>query len=246
MIYMTENILITGISRGIGKAICELLVKEGYFVYGTYNTGEKEATKLKEQLKNIDIFKVDFLDREQTTNFIEKLKDIKFKSIINNAGAFEPEDFNNFNIKLWDKVLEVNLNTPLLISMKLQDNIIDNGSIVNISSTDGLIGSFASISYSASKAALINLTKSLANNLGKRKITVNSIAPGWIDTAMATDESYEATKLTPLGRNGKPEEVANLVSFLISDKASFINGETIVIDGGYTCVDYIMKKEAEK
>ena len=123
---------------------------------------------------------------------------------------------------------------------------MQNGSIVNIASTDGLTGSYSSMSYSASKAALINLTKSLAINYGKYQVRVNSISPGWINTGMSTESSYEATKLAPLGRNGKPQEIADLVSYLISPKASFITGSNIVIDGGYSCVDYIMKKEADE
>lgn len=241
---MNKTVLITGISRGIGKAICEKLVSEGFKVYGTYNTGEKEAKELKEELKNIEIFQVDFKHRKQTLELIKKLKDVRFDAIINNAGMFEVEDFDNYDFEVWDGTLEVNLNTILVITMRLKDNIKKGGAVVNIASTDGMIGSFASMAYGASKAALINLTKSLANNFGMRGIRVNAVAPGWIDTGMSTEESMEAVSLTPLGRNGKPEEVADLVSFLISDKSSFINGATITIDGGYTNVDYIMRKEA--
>ncbi len=157
---------------------------------------------------------------------------------------FYGEDFSNLDLKVWDAVLEVNLNTPLIISTKLQSAIEEGGSIVNISSTDGFKGSFGSMAYSASKAALCNLTKSLANNFAKKKIRVNSICPGWINTGMATNPSYKATFLTPLERNGKPNEIANIVSFLISEKASFITGANIFADGGYTNVDCIMKEEA--
>ncbi|MBN2016263.1 SDR family oxidoreductase [Candidatus Dojkabacteria bacterium] len=242
---MQKTALVTGISRGIGKAICEKLVKKGYFVHGTYNTGKKEAEEVKKKLKNVEIYQVDFADREQTLGLVKKLGRQKFDAIVNNAGMYEPEEFEEYDVKIWDKTMEVNLNAPLLICLKLCKNVKEGGSIVNIASTDGLIGSFASMAYSASKAALINITKSLANNLGKRNVRVNAIAPGWINTGMSTEESFEATKITPLSRNGKPEEIANLVSFLLSKDASFITGSTIVADGGYTCVDYIMKKEAE-
>ncbi|MGA2385605.1 MAG: SDR family oxidoreductase [Candidatus Bathyarchaeia archaeon] len=241
-----KTALVTGMSRGIGKAICEKLVKEGYFVYGTYNTGEQEAKMVKETLKTVEIFQADFKDRKQTLAVIEKLGKIKFDAIINNAGTFEGELFDEFDFKIWDDIIAVNLTTPLLFSVKLQKNIKNGGSIVIIASTDGLQGSFASISYSASKAGLINITKSLANNLGSRNIRVNAIAPGWINTKMATESSYKAAQITPLGRNGKPEEVADLAHYLITNSASFITGATVIIDGGYTCVDTIMKMEAEE
>lgn len=238
--------LITGMSRGIGKAICEKLVHEGYFVYGTYNTGEKEAKTIKETLKSVEIFQADFRDRKQTLALINKLNKIQFDAIVNNAGMFEGEIFENFDFKIWDDIIAVNLTAPLLFSVKLQKNIKENGCIVNVASTDGFQGSFASMSYSASKAALMNITKTLANNFGDKNIRVNAVAPGWISTKMATESSLQATKIAPLGRNGKPEEVADLVYYLISDKASFISGATIIIDGGYTCVDTIMKMEADE
>ena len=241
----TKNALVTGVSRGIGRAICERLVTEGFYVYGTYNTGKKEAYELKSKVKKLELFKVDFRSRNQTLAFINKLKDVTFDAIVNNAGMFELERFKKYDLNIWDNTLEVNLNTILLTCTQLQNNIKKGGAIVNISSTDAFIGSFASMAYGASKAALINLTKSLANNFGKKSVRVNAIAPGWIDTGMATQESFEAAAITPLGRNGKPQEVAEVVNFLISKNASFINGATIVVDGGYTCVDYIMKKEAK-
>lgn len=238
--------LVTGMSRGIGKAITEKLVNEGYFVYGTYNTGKKEAQQIKEKLKQVKIFQVELRDRKQILAVINKLNKIQFDAIVNNAGMFEGEIFEKFDFKIWDDTIAVNLNAPLIFSVKLQKNIKKNGCIVNIASTDGYQGSFASMSYSASKAALMNITKTLANNFGERNIRVNAVAPGWISTKMATESSLQATKIAPLGRNGKPEEVADLVYYLISDKASFITGATIIIDGGYTCVDTIMKMEAEE
>jgi NAD(P)-dependent dehydrogenase (short-subunit alcohol dehydrogenase family) len=156
------------------------------------------------------------------------------------------ENFKKFDYKIWTKTLNINLNAILLTSVRLINQMEEGGSIVNIASTDGMTGSYSSMSYSASKAALINLTQSLALNYGKYKVRVNSISPGWINTEMATESSLEAADLAPLGRNGKPSEIANVVSFLISSKASFITGSNIIVDGGYGCVDYIMRKETQE
>jgi 3-oxoacyl-[acyl-carrier protein] reductase len=239
-----KTALVTGMSKGIGKAICERLVEEGYFVHGTYNSDEAGARAVKQASENIAIYQVDFSVRVQTLDFIKKMSSIQFDAIVNNAGTFFEEDFENFSMEGWDAVLEVNLTTPLLICTSLQNNIKAGGAIVNISSTDGYTGSFGSMAYSASKAGLSNLTKSLANNCATKNIRVNAICPGWINTGMSTEASYKATHLTPLGRNGKPMEIANVVNFLLSEQASFVTGSNMFADGGYTNVDCIMREEA--
>jgi len=242
---MKKTALVTGVSRGIGNAIAKKLVSEGFFVHGTYNTGKKEAEQLKRELKEIEIYQVNFGDRKQTQQLVDKLKKFKFDALVNNAGVFQLEDFDKYDFEIWDNTFEINLNAILVICLGLKDSIKKGGAIVNIASTDGTTGSFGGMAYSASKAALINLTKSLGNNFGSNGVRVNAIAPGWVNTDMDTEVVGDAPDLTPLGRNGKPEEIAEVVSFLVSGKASFANGATFIIDGGYTNVDPIMKKEAD-
>ncbi|MDO8557323.1 MAG: SDR family oxidoreductase [Candidatus Jorgensenbacteria bacterium] len=242
-----KNILVTGVSSGMGKAVAQLLVKEGYFVYGIYNTGKEEAEKLKNKLKNIEMFQCDFSNRKNTEALIQKLGKFRFKGIVNSAGVFIDVDLNNFDMKVWEKTFEINLNAPLLLIEGLKENLEKDASIVNISSTDGMIGSFSGMAYSASKAALINITQSLANILAPKKIRTNAIAPGWIGGGMGAPKELlkEVASLNPLKRVGTYEEIAQVVSFLLSDKSSYINGTTITVDGGDMSTNYILRKEAE-
>lgn len=240
-----KTALITGITKNIGREILKILISDGYFVHGTYKSDDGEAEKLKSELKNLELYKVDFSERKQTLDLIEKLKAFKFDAIVNNAGVIEFNQFDKLEVESWDRVMEVNLNAPFLICHGLRNNINPKGVIVNITSTDGLTGAFVSLSYSASKAGLINLTKGLGNIFGKNGIRVVAVAPGWVGSGMDSPAITEAMANNPLGRNANPEEIAATVSFLVSDKASFINGQTIIVDGGYTNVDPILKKEAE-
>ena len=242
-----KNILVTGMSRGIGRATTKMLVDEGYFVYGVYNTNKSEAEKIKKELNNVEIFQCDFSNRDNTLSLVSKLKDIKFYGIVNSAGVFLDIDFDNFDIKAWEDTFEVNVHTPLLLVQGLKNSLEDGGSIVNISSTDGMVGSALGIAYAASKAALINLTQSLANIFASRKIRVNNIAPGWIGDGMQSPKGLlkEAAELNLLKRTGTYEEIVNVVSFLLSEKASYINGTTVIVDGGDTATNYILQKESE-
>ncbi|MCA9397970.1 SDR family oxidoreductase, partial [candidate division WWE3 bacterium] len=233
------------VSRGIGTSIAKKLHSEGVTIHGTYNSSKKEALALQDRLENLVLHHVDFYDRKQTLQFVDELSSIQFDYIINNAGIILFEQFDEVTYATWDAVLEVNLTTPFILTHALRNNINDGGVVVNIASTDGLTGAYVSMSYSVSKAALMNLTKSLGNVFGARGIRVVGIAPGWVGSGMDSPAIQEAIENNPLGRNAETSDIANVVSFLISDKAAFINGETIVVDGGYSNVDPILKKEAE-
>lgn len=250
---ITKTALVTGVSRpsGIGFAICNQLLSEGYFIHATYNSENKCEIEFKEKYpEQFKMYKVDFCNREIFKKFIAEMKKVPLNLIVNNAGMFpEDEDFYKYDLKIWESVFSVNVTAPLAISTGLVNSIVENGVIINIASTDGLKGSFSSMSYSASKAALINLTESLAINFGydKRKVRVVAIAPGWVktDVNMIPEISWKvAPQLTPLGRFAETQEIANFVSFLASSKASFITGSTLIIDGGFNCVDYTFLRES--
>jgi 3-oxoacyl-[acyl-carrier protein] reductase len=242
---MNKTVLVTGISKGIGKSICIKLLKLGYIVHGTYNSGKQEAEELKNQFENLTIYQADFSKREETLALVEKLKSIKFDGIVNNAGVIVFEQWDEFSMETWDKTMEVNLNAPMMIVHGLRNNINDNASIVNISSTDGMIGAITSIAYSVSKAALINLSQSLTNVFAGKKIRVNSLAPGFVGDGMNSPALNDAKWINPLNRTADYNEIAEVVEFLLSDRASFVNGTNIVADGGTRAVDYFLKRESE-
>lgn len=255
---MTKTALITGVSRNIGKAICKKFLNEGYYVIGTYNSSQENAEILKKENEKLELYQVDFCDDGALTQFIGKMKSKKFDVIVNNAGMMNFDgdeilhEFKNFNNEAFRNVMQCNFFAPLRICIELQDNINQDGSIVNIASTDGMVATYASLSYSASKAALINLSASLANNFyEKNKIRVNSLSPGWIESdedggmgSGADTPGGKAGVLCPMGRNGKTTEIADIVFALTQKSLFFINGANIVADGGFINHDVIYYEEA--
>jgi 3-oxoacyl-[acyl-carrier protein] reductase len=184
--------------------------------------------------------KLDVTSREDIQNCFNdlKTKNLLPDILINNAGITSDQIFLRMKDEEWDKVIDTNLNGVFNLSKIFVKNMIKNkkGRIINISSISGLMGNPGQVNYSSSKSALNGFTKSLAKELGSRNITVNCVAPGYIDTDMTSfldeDSKKQIEKSIPLGRLGSGEDISKLVAFLASDEASYITGQTISIDGG--------------
>ena len=236
--------IVTGGSRGIGKAICLKIAEEhDYHLLINYNSNETAALETLKEVEALggtgEILKFDVADTNQTqkvlTEWTEKNKNAIVEVIVNNAGITKDNLFMWISQDDWSSVINTSLNgfynvTHFFINPLLRNRF---GRIVNIVSVSGLKGTPGQTNYSAAKAAVIGATKALAQEIAKRNVTVNAVAPGFIETDM-TDEldQQELKKMIPANRFGKAEEVADLVSFLISKKSSYITGEIININGG--------------
>ncbi len=241
-------IIVTGAARpGIGSAITKRLLQDGNTVIGTYEASNAEdAIKLRDLVNNDSLLRLSAIDHSsqaELDSFIASLPN-KIGGLVNAEFFFAMEDPDKFDSTIWNKSLAINLTAPNYLIHGAKHLLEDGSSILSVTSTEGFVGSFGASAYAATKAAVHNLTKSLANVLGTRRIRVNSIAAGWIGGVMDTDEVFNLSRrITPLGRLGTAEEIAGVVSFLLSADSSFINGTVIVVDGGYTGVDTIAKYE---
>lgn len=244
-----KRIVVTGAAKpGIGAAITRRILDEGHNVIGTYapnDTVEADSLKAQYAAERLQLSSVDHASRDSLGNFVRTLEP-PLHGLVNAEFMFEMEDPEDFDHDLWDRLLAVNLTAPNFLLHELKGLLHDGASIVIITSTEGFIGSFGASAYAASKAAIHNLVKTFANNLGSRKIRVNAVAAGWIGGVMDTDEVFNMSRrITPLSRLGSPEDVASVTYFLLSDQSSFVNGTVITSDGGYTGVDTIAKYEFE-
>ncbi|MBQ0724975.1 MAG: 3-oxoacyl-ACP reductase FabG [Cycloclasticus sp.] len=232
--------LVTGASRGIGKAIAQQLAKDGFFVVGTA-TSEKGATAISDYLKELGIgITLDVTQADSIQSVFSEINSTYGAPtvLVNNAGITRDNLMLRMKDDEWDDIISTNLSSIFRISKACLKGMMKNrkGRIVSIASVVGVTGNAGQANYSAAKAGIIGFSKSLAKEVGARNITVNTVAPGFIDTDMtrALADTQRDALLTaiPLGRLGQAEEIANAVSFLCSDKASYISGETLHVNGG--------------
>ena len=235
---MNQVAFVTGASRGIGLAIANALNQHGYDVIGTAR-GEFNFDPVNKNVKMISL-QLDITSREEVKNLPSKLKemDLMPNIIINNAGITSDQLFLRMSELDWDKVIDTNLNGVFNVTKAFIKHLVKSksGRVINISSVSGLMGNPGQVNYSSAKAALGGFTKSLAKEVGSRNITVNSIAPGFIDTDMTSylnDEAKaEIVKGIPLQKLGSTDDIADLVLYLASEKGAYITGQTISVDGG--------------
>ena len=231
-----KNIFISGASRGIGKSMAQHFAKSNFNVVGT----SRNNFKFDNDLENLLPIKLDVTSRNDVKDCFDELKSKNLLPdiLINNAGITADQLFLRMSDDDWDNVINTNLTGTFNLTKIFLKNMIKNkfGRIINISSISGLMGNPGQVNYSSSKAALNGFTKSLAKEVGSRNITVNCVAPGFIDTDMTSyigeNERNEILKQIPLNKFGSPEDISKLVMFLMSDEASYITGQTISIDGG--------------
>ncbi len=239
-----KKALITGASRGIGSSIALRLAKAGYDIINVDFSSEEAAAETTEKVRELgcecDFFKCDVSNFEETEKLVAECfkKYKKIDVLVNNAGITSDTLLSIMKEADFDKVIAVNLKGTFNMMRHFARKLLKqrSGAIVNISSVVGVMGNAGQANYSASKAGVIGLTKSTAKELAPRGVRVNAVAPGYIVTAM-TDTLSDAQKeafLTniPLKRGGTAEDVANAVAFLVSDDASYITGQVLMVDGG--------------
>ena len=235
-----NNIIVTGATGGIGNSIIEKLHDAGANILATGTRNEKLA-ELKKKFQDIQILKFDISQTNDLENFIEdatKQLGGKLDCVVNNAGITQDNLAIRMSLEEWKKVIDINLTSTFLISKFAIKKMLKNkkGKIINITSVVGHTGNLGQTNYTAAKAGIVAMSKSLALEYAKKNINVNCISPGFIKTAMTDkiDEKFKEVIISkiPSARLGEPEDVANAVIFLASPQSDYINGETLHVNGG--------------
>lgn len=238
----TRRVLVTGASRGIGRATALTLAQQGFAVAVHYHANQSAADEVRAQIAEqggvAGLLQFDVSDREQTREVLEQeiAANGTFYGVVCNAGIAHDNAFPALTDNDWDKVIHTNLDgfynvlQPLIMPMI---RLRQGGRIITLSSVSGLVGNRGQVNYSAAKAGIIGASKALAIELAKRKITVNCIAPGVIETDMTKGIlAEEAKKMIPMGHFGKVDDVASIIGFLMSDNAGYITRQVISVNGG--------------
>ena len=235
-----KNIIVTGASGGIGNSIVEKLSKNGANILAT-GTKKEKLDELKSKFKNLKVLKFDISQNDKIEEFIENATNElggNLDCIVNNAGITQDNLAIRMNFEEWKKVIDINLSSTFLLSKYSIKKMLKNkkGKVINITSVVGHTGNLGQANYTAAKAGIIAMSKTLAIEYARKNININCISPGFIKTAMTDkiDTKFKEMIISkiPSGRLGEPEDVANAVFFLASDLSNYINGETLHVNGG--------------
>jgi 3-oxoacyl-[acyl-carrier protein] reductase len=246
MEFKEKRVIITGGTKGLGKAIALSFAREGAWVGINYSSDDKSASSTEAELKRLTtkfiLLKADVSSESSVRKMINNVLDQweYVDILVNNAGVIRDKLLMFLDEKDWDRVLEVNLKGTYLCSRVIIKTMIARrfGRIINITSPSAITGRAGQTNYSASKGGIISFTKSLSKEMARLDITVNAVCPGIISTPMIENLDQETKgnllNMIPMGKFGKPEDIASMVLFLASEKAGYITGQTLTVDGGLT------------